>query len=659
MPKILSDLVTLKLTDADYSLSEAMFDAYRPAIESYYSGLNLNYTSPEEDHPILGGRPMEGDLQGIIIAIEKTDWGASVDHDGLASIQQHVKEFLTSAQEEKTFTLGSEGLNDLHRQFTLKASQGVQLMQQTTLLIITRGVMAETFQSSNDELPVEVIDAVQAEAALEAPTTISTAGGEFVFEPTKHERPKVFKDPSPHASHAIHMGHITGLALSDMFRAFGRKMIEVNVRDFLGDTSINKGMRETIKTEPERFAAYNNGLTIVCSSVTIEGNEIISIENPSVVNGGQTTMVIVDEARKGTPVQAVRVPIRVVEITSTNAADIKQFPSLISRYANTQNNIKTTDQLVNEEPHPSLNEYCVDHADALGGWYYAHRRGMVKTLALEMGERFADWEEKHPVAKRVEAIDASTMWSAWIGQPEAAALGPQRCFTFYHGYVTTEHARGRLKEDHFLKQTFALQLLKSTVQSIAKTTKQTTMFSSTFPHTLGWFSHLTEHKFDLIQVYEAGKAPPEVWAILRVLFDEVNAYLRKIEEELPSEHAKKRECTEAIHAILLEDSVIERIQNLPRMLGRPLKGEPLGRYLVRIGTNKLWDAFNYLRAEHSDGNTGGLGRDFSNAMKFGFSKNGENTDARDVLKIMRVWSLANHLGYSDEYPGEDDLYSAR
>ena len=245
---------------------------------------------------------MEGDLQGIIIAIEKTDWEAPVGHDSLTTIQQHVMEFLISAfEEEKAFTLGSEGLNDLHRQFTLKASQGVQLMQQTTLLIITRGVMLEIFQAEDDQLPVEVIDAVQAEAALRAPTSISTAGGEFVFEPTKHERPKVFRDPSPHASHAIHMGHITGLALSDMFRAFGRKMIEVNVRDFLGDTTINKGMRETIKTEPERFAAYNNGLTIVCSSVKIEGNEIISIENPSVVNGGQTTMVIVDEARKEQP----------------------------------------------------------------------------------------------------------------------------------------------------------------------------------------------------------------------------------------------------------------------------------------------------------------------------------------------------------------------
>ena len=52
-------------------------------------------------------------------------------------------------------------------------------MQQTTLLIITRGVLLENFQAEDDQLPVEVIDAVQAEAALQAPTSISTAGGEF------------------------------------------------------------------------------------------------------------------------------------------------------------------------------------------------------------------------------------------------------------------------------------------------------------------------------------------------------------------------------------------------------------------------------------------------------------------------------------------------
>ena len=62
------------------SLSHAMFITYLPAIESYFSGLHLNFISPEEDHPILGGRAMEGDLQGLIVAIDKSDHGEEITH---------------------------------------------------------------------------------------------------------------------------------------------------------------------------------------------------------------------------------------------------------------------------------------------------------------------------------------------------------------------------------------------------------------------------------------------------------------------------------------------------------------------------------------------------------------------------------------------------
>tara|TARA_B100001093_G_scaffold497102_1_gene543625 strand:- start:544 stop:1524 length:981 start_codon:yes stop_codon:yes gene_type:complete len=324
-----------------------------------------------------------------------------------------------------------------------------------------------------------------------------------------------------------------------------------------------------------------------------------------------------------------------------------------------QNNIKTTDQLVNESPHPELNTYCDEHVDEIKGWYYAHRRGMIKTRALEMGNAFDDWEIIHPESKRMEAIDASTLWAAWIGEPAAAALGPQRCFTFYHGYVTTEYAKERLKINHFLKQTFGLKILRDAVRVISQTTKQTTMFSATLPHTLGWFSNLTEHKYDLIQLFDEGKANDDTWYILRILFDHVNSYLRRIEDELPSEFAKRKECTQEIQSIELEENVIQRLQSLPRTLGRSLKGEPLGSFLIRIGKTKLWDAFNFVKHEHSGGNMGGMGKDFFNGMRFGFDKKGENMDAGEVIKIMRVWNLANQLRYLDQYPGEADLYMNR
>lgn len=657
----LDERINANLDDVG-SLSHAMYVTYLPAIESYFSGLHLNFVSPEEDHPILGGRAMEGDLQGLIVAIDKSGDGEEIQHRGVADIISHVQEFLQHAQEQKEFPSNSQGLTELYGQFRLKARMGVDLNTQTTIIILSRGVIPrDGLDRTNSPLPFEIIDHKAAEQSYENVENSKSiqSQGEYVFNSTKHERPKVFADPSPHPSHSIHMGHITGLALSDMFGAFGRKMIEINVRDFLGDTSINKGMRGTIKDEPERFAAYNNGLTIVCSGLKIENNEIVSIKNPSVVNGGQTTMVIVDEARKGTPVHQIRVPIRVVEITSQNAADQLQFPSLISRYANMQNNIKTTDQLVNESPHPELNMYCDEHVDEIKGWYYAHRRGMIKTRALEMGDAFDDWEIIHPESKRMEAIDASTLWAAWIGEPAAAALGPQRCFTFYHGYVTTEYAKERLKINHFLKQTFGLKILRDAVRVISQTTKQTTMFSATLPHTLGWFSNLTEHKYDLIQLFDEGKANDDTWYILRILFDHVNSYLRRIEDELPSEFAKRKECTQEIQSIELEEKVIQRLQSLPRTLGRSLKGEPLGSFLIRIGKTKLWDAFNFVKHEHSGGNMGGMGKDFFNGMRFGFDKKGENMDAGEVIKIMRVWNLANQLRYLDQYPGEADLYMNR
>ena len=54
-----------------------------------------------------------------------------------------------------------------------------------------------------------------------------------------------------------------------------------------------------------------------------------------------------------------------------------------------------------------------------------------------------------------------------------------------------------------------------------------------------------------------------------------------------------------------------------------------------------------------------MGKDFFNGMKFGFKNKGADMDAGEVIKIMRVWNLANQLGYSDHYPGENDLYLVR
>ena len=58
--------------------------------------------------------------------------------------------------------------------------------------------------------------------------------------------------------------------------------------------NVNKGIRNTLKMEPEMFLAYNNGISVTAESVTVEsaedGSKFISkIRDMQIVNGGQTT----------------------------------------------------------------------------------------------------------------------------------------------------------------------------------------------------------------------------------------------------------------------------------------------------------------------------------------------------------------------------------
>lgn len=68
-----------------------------------------------------------------------------------------------------------------------------------------------------------------------------------------------------------------------------------NVRNFIDNTNLCEAMKQTLAEEPQNFAAYNNGLSIVCSGIQqAEGSgedcdPHIILQNAAIVNGGQTT----------------------------------------------------------------------------------------------------------------------------------------------------------------------------------------------------------------------------------------------------------------------------------------------------------------------------------------------------------------------------------
>jgi hypothetical protein len=70
-------------------------------------------------------------------------------------------------------------------------------------------------------------------------------------------------------------------------------LYEKNVRKFLGNKrKVNKGIEQTIEKHPERFGLYNNGVTIVAEDVKTSGQHEVTLTNPFIVNGCQTTRSI-------------------------------------------------------------------------------------------------------------------------------------------------------------------------------------------------------------------------------------------------------------------------------------------------------------------------------------------------------------------------------
>src|SRR5262249_21532223 len=70
-------------------------------------------------------------------------------------------------------------------------------------------------------------------------------------------------------------------------------LYEKNVRQFLGNKrKVNKGIEQTLEKHPERFGLYNNGITIVAEGVNPTGNHELTLINPFIVNGCQTTRSI-------------------------------------------------------------------------------------------------------------------------------------------------------------------------------------------------------------------------------------------------------------------------------------------------------------------------------------------------------------------------------
>ncbi|WP_198032719.1 AIPR family protein [Mesorhizobium sp. WSM2561] len=232
---------------------------------------------------------------------------------------------------------------------------------------------------------------------------------------------------------------IPGSQLADIYDKWGARLLEANVRSFLqARGKVNQGIRDTIKSYPEMFFSYNNGLSATADSVetvvTSNGLGLVSARNLQIVNGGQTTASI-HAARRISPESLANVHVQ-MKLTVVPPERSDEVVPKISEYANSQNKVSAADFFSNHPFHVRMEEYsrrilapAVEMTRRETKWFYERARGqyLVERARRSDAER-RRFETEFPKAQLFAKTDLAKVEFSFRGKPESVSRGAQKNF---------------------------------------------------------------------------------------------------------------------------------------------------------------------------------------------------------------------------------------
>ena len=370
---------------------------------------------------------------------------------------------------------------------------------------------------------------------------------------------------------------IPGQALSFLYGKYGARLLEANVRSFLSTTGkVNKGIRDTLRNDPERFMAYNNGIVIVADAAhlgkTTDGSTgILWLKGMQIVNGGQTTASIYFSKKRNPEIDLsrVRVPAKIVILRSSDATLEEVLISDISRYANSQNSVKQSDLSANKPFHVeieklSLSTYC---PDAIGRWFYERASGSYNTMLIREGTtpaRLRELKAAIPSSRKITKTDLAKFLNTWDSKPHIVSLGSQKNFErFMQAFTEQQQEREPLFPQAIDVSTYKAMIAKAIVfkktQSIVR--RMFPAFQGNiviYLISLLSFRHGNKIDFDLI--WNKQDISPELCNQLQIWAKEINNILHSSSGgKMISEWAKKQECWERVR----NSEYSETICNIP------------------------------------------------------------------------------------------------
>ena len=282
-----------------------------------------------------------------------------------------------------------------------------------------------------------------------------------------------------------------GLVLHEIYKVHGQKLLEANVRNFLNFTNKkNQGMRNTLMREPEKFFAYNNGLTVTASGMETkeESNsiKILNLKNMQIVNGGQTTCVIYfsPSERGGENIDLNKVFVQMkltivedkeniedLEILDEELEKVQTFKANIAHFANSQSPVTAADLMSNSPFHIRMEQAGKRIATPLNNeglsnyWFYERAKGQWNTLKRNdrNEKRFL---KKFPKNQIIKKEDLARYENSWRLKPYDVSKGAAKNLNAFYKEIVNEFRDNENRfRDQFFKDLVSKRIICKTIET--------------------------------------------------------------------------------------------------------------------------------------------------------------------------------------------------
>jgi len=224
--------------------------------------------------------------------------------------------------------------------------------------------------------------------------------------------------------------------LARIYGQYKSRVLEQNVRSFLQNKSnVNKGIRITLEQNPDRFFAYNNGITATAQQAEFnEEGQIINFDNLQIVNGGQTTAQIYNADKAGIDLSNISVQMKLNLIKSVELVD--ELVPKIAQFANSQNPVSKADLFSNDPYHRKIEQFSreiippVMEGNAFAEkWFYERSRGQYLNEQSELtSAQKREFQKSYPRSKLVVKTDLGLVLNSWNQLPHFVSKGAQANF---------------------------------------------------------------------------------------------------------------------------------------------------------------------------------------------------------------------------------------